>query len=63
LNVACPLQVLQLGGSALELGIGISIYAATNLVFLLAGGVIADRVTRRTLIVSTDLGQWIHIGP
>lgn len=61
-NIAYPFQILQLGGSALELGIGISIYTAMNLTLLLLGGAVADRVARRTLIVATELASGIAIG-
>lgn len=61
-NVAYPFQVLRLGGSALELGIGISIYTGTNLAFLLVGGVAADRITRRTLIIATESASGVAIG-
>jgi MFS family permease len=60
-NIAYPFQILRLGGSPLDLGLGISIYTATNLTFLLLGGVVADRVTRRTLIIATELGSGIAI--
>ncbi|MGH2471013.1 MAG: MFS transporter [Candidatus Limnocylindria bacterium] len=61
-NVAYPFQILQLGGSAPELGTLVSIYAASSLVFLLIGGAVADRVTRRTLIVVTELGSGVIVG-
>jgi MFS family permease len=56
-NIAYPFQVLQLGGSALELGTLVSAYTGSSLVFLLIGGAVADRVPRRTLIVATELGS------
>jgi MFS family permease len=54
-NVAFPFQLLQLGGSAFELGTLVSIYTGANLVFLLLGGAIADRVARRALLVVTEI--------
>jgi DHA3 family tetracycline resistance protein-like MFS transporter len=60
-NVAFPFQMLLLGGSALELGTLVSIYLASNLVFLLVGGAVADRVTRRTLIVTAELASGVLI--
>ena len=39
-NIAYPFQVLQLGGSALELGVLVSAYTASQLVFLLIGGAV-----------------------
>lgn len=60
-NVAWPFQLLQLGGSALELGTLVSVFTAANLIFLLVGGAVADRVTRRTLIVLTELGSAVVV--
>jgi DHA3 family tetracycline resistance protein-like MFS transporter len=56
-NVAYPFQVLRLGGSATELGLLVSIYSVVNLAFLLVGGAIADRMSRRVLIVVTELAS------
>ena len=56
-QVALPFQILDLGGSALELGTITSVFAVANLVFLLFGGAIADRVSRRALIVATELAS------
>lgn len=61
-NIAYPFQILQLGGSALELGTLVSLYAGASLVFLLIGGAVADRVPRRTLIVVTELGGGVIVG-
>ncbi|HEV8654769.1 MAG TPA: MFS transporter [Candidatus Limnocylindria bacterium] len=58
-QVAYPFQILQLGGSAIELGALASIFTAASLVFLLLGGAIADRVPRRTLIIVTELGSGV----
>jgi MFS transporter, DHA3 family, macrolide efflux protein len=56
-NVAYPFQILQLGGSAIEIGALASIFTLSNLVFLLVGGAIADRVPRRLLIIVTELAS------
>ncbi len=61
-NVAFPFQLLRLGGSAVELGTLVAIFAASNLVFLLAGGVVADRVPRRSLIIATETASGIAMG-
>ncbi len=61
-NIAYPFQVLQLGGSALELGTFVSAFTGASLVFLLIGGAVADRVPRRTLIVVTELASGLTVG-
>jgi DHA3 family tetracycline resistance protein-like MFS transporter len=61
-NIAYPFQVLQLGGSPLELGILVSAYTGASLVFLLIGGAVADRVPRRILIIVTELASGITVG-
>jgi DHA3 family tetracycline resistance protein-like MFS transporter len=61
-NIAFPFQVLQLGGSALELGAFVSAFTGASLVFLLIGGAVADRVPRRTLIVVTELASGVTVG-
>lgn len=58
-QVAYPFQILQLGGSAVELGALASIFTAASLVFLLLGGAIADRIPRRTLIIVTELASGV----
>jgi DHA3 family tetracycline resistance protein-like MFS transporter len=58
-NVAFPFQLLQLGGSALELGTLVSIFGSALLVFLLVGGAVADRVPRRTLLVVTEVAEGV----
>jgi DHA3 family tetracycline resistance protein-like MFS transporter len=61
-QVAYPFQILQLGGSAIELGALASVYTLSNLVFLLLGGAIADRMPRRTLIIITELASGLIAG-
>jgi len=52
--VALAFAVLQLTGSVSALGNVLAASAAALVVFLLIGGVIADRVSRRALIVAAD---------
>ena len=54
-SVAMPFQLLALGATPAQLGIAVAINYGTSIVFLLAGGAIADRLPRRTLIVASDL--------
>jgi DHA3 family tetracycline resistance protein-like MFS transporter len=61
-QVAYPFQILQLGGSAIELGALASVFTLSNLVFLLLGGAIADRMPRRTLIIVTELASGLIAG-
>ncbi len=60
--VALPWQVLVLTGSAADLGGVFSTYFAAQLILLLAGGVLTDRVSRRTLVVLSDVLQGILVG-
>ena len=53
-QVAFPWQVLQLTGSAVQVGIVIAISIATNVVFLLFGGVLVDRLPRRRVLLVSD---------
>ncbi len=53
--VALAFAVLQISDSASALGIVLAARLAPNLIFLLIGGVIADRLPRSTVIVGTNL--------
>ena len=55
-SVALPFLVLELGGSAGEIGRVLAVYSVPQLLFLLTGGVLVDRVPRRlTMLVSNIL--------
>jgi len=54
-GVALPFQVLALRGSAVQLGTAFALSTGTSLVALLFGGVIVDRVSRRRVILASDL--------
>jgi MFS family permease len=54
-NVAIPFQLLVLGASPLQLGLTVALQEVTAVAFLLLGGVVADRIPRRTLILASDL--------
>lgn len=61
-QIAYPFQVLQLGGSAFELGAFVSAFTGASLGFLLIGGAVADRVPRRTLIIVTEVASGVTVG-
>jgi MFS family permease len=54
-SVALAFAVLGLTGSATDLGIVLAARTIPLVAFLLAGGVSADRLPRRALMVTTDL--------
>ena len=56
-TVAVPFQILALGGSPLQLGLGAAINTGTMLVFLLLGGAIVDRLPRRRIILASDFAS------
>ncbi|WP_051324632.1 MFS transporter [Candidatus Solirubrobacter pratensis] len=61
-SVALAFAVLHLGGSASEVGL---VFAARTLALvacLLAGGVVADRVSRRSVMVAADLARLFSQG-
>jgi MFS family permease len=59
--VALPFQILALGGSPLQLGLGFTIYATAQLVVILFGGAIVDRLPRRRVILASDLASGLVI--
>ena len=54
-NVALAFAVLGLGGSASDVGLVFAARMAPLVACLLAGGVVADRVSRRTVMVLADV--------
>ena len=53
--VALAFAVLQLGGSATDVGTVLAMRALPLIACLLVGGVVADRTSRRRVLVSADL--------
>ncbi|MEY2440836.1 MAG: hypothetical protein QOJ46_262 [bacterium] len=53
--VALALFVVQLTGSATDLGLVLAAYGLPLIAFLLVGGVVADRLPRHRVAVATDL--------
>jgi MFS family permease len=60
--VALPFAILALGGSAGEIGLVLAARAIPNAIFLLVGGVWADRLPRRLVMLSTDLVRAVVTG-
>jgi MFS family permease len=55
-GVAVPFAVLRIGGSASDIGLVAAAGFVPTIVFLLFGGVVADRVPRQHVMVAADLG-------
>ncbi len=53
--IVLGLYVTELTGSAAQVGIVLAAYSAPLVLFLLIGGVIADRLPRRGVMIATDL--------
>lgn len=55
--VALPFAVLEIGGSATDIGIVEAAYVIPLTVFLLFGGVWADRLPRQKMMLAADFGR------
>ena len=53
--VAVPFQLLALGATPVQLGIGAALSAGVSIVTLLFGGALVDRLPRRQVILASDL--------
>jgi DHA3 family tetracycline resistance protein-like MFS transporter len=60
-QIAVPFQLLALGASPVQLGIGASISTAVSLVLFLYAGAIVDRIPRRRVILVCDLGSGLVV--
>jgi MFS family permease len=60
--VALAFAVLDLTGSASDLGLVLLSYLAPRVVFMLAGGVWADRLPHRRLMIATHLARFVTQG-
>jgi len=54
-SVALPFQILALKGTPIQLGTGFAFFAGAQLLTILFGGALVDRLPRRTVILSMDL--------
>lgn len=61
-KLALPLLVLRMTGSAFQTSVVYSLEYWPYLVFAMAGGVIADRANRRTLLIRADAAAAIVVG-
>ena len=52
--VALPFQLIALGATPVQLGIAVGLGSVSSLLFLLIGGAIADRASRRRIILTSD---------
>ena len=57
-SVALAFAVLELTGSATDLGIVLAARTAAQVSVMLIGGVVADRMSRRTVMISADLARF-----
>src|SRR5918995_5837834 len=55
LPLALAFAVIDLSGSPRDLGLVLATYAVTEVAFILAGGVWADRLPRRLLMLGCDV--------
>ena len=60
--IALAFAVLELGGSASEIGVVLAARTLPMVLTLLIGGVVADRVSRRAVMVAADLSRLISQG-
>ncbi len=61
-SIALAFAVLELGGSATEVGLVLACRTVPMVATLLVGGVVADRVSRRTVMVVADLSRLLTQG-
>lgn len=61
-RLALPLLVLQMTGSALDTALVYTLEHLPYLLFAILGGVAADRVNRRLLLIRTDIAAALLIG-
>jgi hypothetical protein len=61
-GIALAFAVLELGGSATDVGIVLACRTVPLVATLLVGGVVADRVSRRAVMVAADLSRLLTQG-
>ncbi|HET8949659.1 MAG TPA: MFS transporter [Solirubrobacteraceae bacterium] len=61
-TIALAFAVLEIGGSATAIGLVLAVRTGALLVSLLFGGVVADRVPRRAVMIGADLSRVVTQG-
>lgn len=61
-SVALPFQIIALHGSPVQLGTGFTIFYGAQLVTILFGGALVDRLPRRSVVLATDLVSSVVVG-
>jgi MFS family permease len=61
-QVALPFQILALGGSPVQLGISFAVFSGSQLLVVLVGGALVDRLPRRSVILTSDLVAGLVVG-
>jgi predicted MFS family arabinose efflux permease len=61
-SVALAFAVIGIGGSASDVGLVFAVRSAALVAGLPAGGVVADRVARRTVLIAADLARLLSQG-
>jgi MFS family permease len=59
--VALPFQILALGGTPLQLGFGFTAFATAQLLVILFGGAVVDRLPRRRVILASDFASGVVV--
>src|SRR2546429_9760496 len=57
--IAVAFAVLGLGGSATDVGLAFAAWTLAQISTLLIGGVVADRVPRRLVMISSDAANFV----
>ena len=61
-TVALAFAVLEIGGSASAIGLVLAVRTGSLLISLLLGGVVADRIARRAVMIGADLARLVTQG-
>lgn len=60
-STALPFLVLDLGGTAAQISLALVFFAVPQLAFLLLGGVVVDRFSRRTTMLIADVARAVAV--